>query len=104
MSGNANAHTGKRGIEIIDTYVDSIIKLLGCKKSEVLVSSTGVIGEKFNPNLIVKKISKKNKCNYRIDYIANGDAFLTKPEKTVLMARKIIKRIIKGNTKWLHLK
>ena len=50
-------------------------------------------------NLIVKKISKKNKCNYRIDYIANGDAFLTKPEKTVLMARKIIKRITKINPK-----
>ena len=57
-SGNANAHTGKRGIEIIDTYVDSITKLLGCKKNEVLVSSTGVIGEKFNPNLIVKEILK----------------------------------------------
>ena len=50
-------------------------------------------------NLIVRKISKKNKCNYKIDYIANGDAFLTKPEKTVLMAKKIIKKITKINPK-----
>ena len=39
-------------------------------------------------NSIIKKISKKNKCNYKIDYIVNGDAFLTKPGKTVLMAKK----------------
>ena len=48
---------------------------------------------------IVKKICKRHKCNYRIQYIANGDAFLTKPEKTVLMAKKIIKKITKINPK-----
>tara|TARA_B100002052_G_C15661806_1_gene497668 strand:- start:466 stop:732 length:267 start_codon:yes stop_codon:yes gene_type:complete len=31
--------------------------------------------------------------------MANGDAFLTKPEKTVLMTRKIIKEITKINPK-----
>ncbi len=50
-------------------------------------------------NFIVKRISKKNKCNYRIDFIANGEAFLTKPEKTVLMAKKIIKKITNINPK-----
>ena len=50
-------------------------------------------------SLIVKKISKKNKCNYKIDYMANGDAFLTKPEKTVYMVKKIIKKITKINPK-----
>ena len=50
-------------------------------------------------NVIVKKICKRHKCNYRIEYIANGDAFLTKPEKTVLMAKKIIKKITKINPK-----
>ena len=50
-------------------------------------------------SLIVKRISKKNKCNYRIDFIANGEAFLTKPEKTVLMAKKIIKKITNVNPK-----
>ena len=44
-------------------------------------------------------MSKKNKCNYKIDFIANGDAFLTKPEKTVLMAKKIIKKITKVDPK-----
>ena len=46
-------------------------------------------------NLIVKKISNKNKCKYKIDYIANGEAFLTKPGKNIFMAKKIIKKITK---------
>ena len=48
---------------------------------------------------IVKKISEKNKCNYKIDYMVNGDAFLTKPGKTIFMAKKIIKKITKINPK-----
>tara|TARA_B110001452_G_scaffold216735_1_gene188140 strand:+ start:956 stop:2113 length:1158 start_codon:yes stop_codon:yes gene_type:complete len=43
-------------------------------------------------NLIIKSICKKNKCNFEIEYIANGDSFLTKPEKTIIMAKKIIKK------------
>ena len=41
-------------------------------------------------SLIVKKMSKKNNCSYKIDYMANGDAFLTKPGRTIFMAKKII--------------
>ena len=44
-------------------------------------------------------MSKKNKCNYKINYMANGDAFLTKPEKTIFLAKKIIKQITKINPK-----
>ena len=35
-------------------------------------------------SLIVKKMSKKNKCSYKIDYMANGDAFLTKPVRSMV--------------------
>jgi len=51
-------------------------------------------------NLIIKKICKKNKCNFNIEYIANGDSFLTKPEKTIHMAKRIIKKITKINPKF----
>ena len=51
-------------------------------------------------SLIVKKMSKKNKCNYKINYMANGDAFLTKPGKNIFLAKKIIKRITKINPKF----
>ncbi len=51
-------------------------------------------------NSIVKKISNKNKCKYKIDYINNGEAFLTKPGKTIFMAKKIIKKITKINPRF----
>jgi len=51
-------------------------------------------------NLIVKKICKKNKCRFEIDFIENGDSFLTKPNKTIYMAKNIIKRITKISPKF----
>ena len=51
-------------------------------------------------NVIVKKLSKKNKCKYKINFIPNGDAFLTKPGKTIFMAKKIIRKITKINPKF----
>lgn len=55
-SGNANAHTGKQGLKNINMYVSHLAKFLECSKKEILVSSTGVIGEQIDPNLINKKI------------------------------------------------
>ena len=51
-------------------------------------------------NYVIKKICKKNKCKYKVDYMANGEAFLTKPNKTIFMAKKIIKKITKINPKF----
>ena len=51
-------------------------------------------------NSIVKKISKINKCKYKIEFIANGDSFITRPEKTIYMAKKIIKKITKITPKF----
>ena len=57
-SGNANAHTGVRGLRNIDKYVKDLANYLSCPKNEILVSSTGVIGEQLNPDYICKKIKK----------------------------------------------
>jgi len=46
-------------------------------------------------NLIVKNLSKKNKCNFKIDFHVSGESFLTRPNKTIYMARNIIKKITK---------
>ncbi len=51
-------------------------------------------------NTIVKKICKKTKCKFKIYYEFSGDAFLTKPEKTIYMAKKIIKKITKISPKF----
>ena len=47
-SGNANAHTGVKGLETIDKYTKDLAKYLSCSQKEILVSSTGVIGEQFD--------------------------------------------------------
>ena len=51
-------------------------------------------------NFIVKKICKTNRCKFKIDFIANGDAFITKPGKTIMMAKRIIKDITKITPKY----
>ena len=66
-SGNANAYTGKQGLKNIDKYTKKLAKYLSCSKKEILVSSTGVIGEQINPNLICNQIkiifsNQKIKC------------------------------------------
>ena len=48
-------------------------------------------------NSIIKKISKKNNCKYKINYLENGEAFLTKPGKNIMLARKIIKKVTRIN-------
>ena len=44
---------------------------------------------------VVKILSKKNKCKFKIDFHVSGESFLTKPNKTIFMAKNIIKKITK---------
>ena len=52
-TGNANAGTGKRGLEDAKATCVAVAELMGCEPSEVLPFSTGVIGE----HLPVQKIT-----------------------------------------------
>ena len=51
-------------------------------------------------NHVIRSLSKKSKCKFKVQYLANGDSFLTKPNKTILMAQKVIKKITKVNPKF----
>ena len=44
-SGNANAFTGRRGEDAVQTTVDAAASALGCQAEHVFAASTGVIGE-----------------------------------------------------------
>ena len=57
-SGNANAHTGKEGIETVKNTVNAISKLFNFSKKEIYVCSTGVIGEKLDSKIITDAILK----------------------------------------------
>ena len=54
-------------------------------------------------NVIVKKFSKKNKCKYKIDFIPNGDAFLTKPGRLYLWQKKLLGKLQKLIRNFLQL-
>jgi glutamate N-acetyltransferase / amino-acid N-acetyltransferase len=44
-SGNANAFTGRKGREAVEMTAEFAAKAFGCRKDEVYLASTGVIGE-----------------------------------------------------------
>ena len=45
----------------------------------------------------VRILSKKNNCKFKINFHVNGESFLTKPNKTIYMARDILKKITRIN-------
>lgn len=57
-SGNANAFTGKAGMEGAQAVARSAAATLGCKASEVMLASTGVIGEPLPAERITKILGK----------------------------------------------
>ena len=56
-SGNANAFTGIVGLKAIKSYAKVASNLCNCKINQVFVSSTGVIGEQLNSDLIINKLN-----------------------------------------------
>jgi len=57
-SGNANAFTGKAGYEGAEAVARSAAATLGCKAAEVMLASTGVIGEPLPAERITKILGK----------------------------------------------
>ena len=57
-SGNANAMTGKKGFDSIKKYTNIIAKKINCSSKNILVASTGVIGEQLNYKKITAAIPK----------------------------------------------
>tara|TARA_B100001063_G_scaffold237736_1_gene258958 strand:+ start:948 stop:2105 length:1158 start_codon:yes stop_codon:yes gene_type:complete len=49
---------------------------------------------------VVKNICKKKKCKFAINFTVNGDSFITKPNKTIFMAKNIIKKVTKISPKF----
>ena len=40
-----------------------------------------------------KKVTKKNKSKFKINYRVSGEAFLTKPNKTTYLVQNVVKKI-----------
>ncbi len=57
-AGNANAFTGRAGKGSVDRTVEAARQLLGCRRREVFIASTGVIGERLPDARLVACLDK----------------------------------------------
>jgi glutamate N-acetyltransferase/amino-acid N-acetyltransferase len=56
-SGNANAFTGKRGVEAVKLTAQAAAEVADCLEADVYLASTGVIGEPLDAGKIVAHLS-----------------------------------------------
>jgi glutamate N-acetyltransferase/amino-acid N-acetyltransferase len=76
-SGNANAFTGKAGMEGAQAVARSAAAAVGCKASEVMLASTGVIGEPLPADRITKILGKLAEEGSASAWRAAADAIVT---------------------------
>jgi len=118
-SGNANAFTGIIGEETVQKTANTIAKILNCKTDEIFVSSTGVIGEVLDANLICNAIApmiesdKDQNLSSKIDdseislqkNIAQDNLF-DKASQAIMTTdtmKKIVRRTCQINDQTIHL-
>ncbi len=93
-SKNANAATGKAGYKAIEIITTALAKELGCKASNILMSSTGVIGEPLPKEKIldslpqlVSSLSSKSENN-AAEAIRTTDKYVKTVYKTLKIGNK----------------
>ena len=76
-SGNANTFTGKQGEVAIENITKYASKLLKCKQSEILICSTGVIGEKFPDRKVIKGLENIYLKSESTNWLVAAKAIMT---------------------------
>jgi glutamate N-acetyltransferase/amino-acid N-acetyltransferase len=77
-AGNANAFTGKAGAKAAALTAQAAAKKIGCTANEVLVASTGVIGEVLETAPILKALDEDGaKADAKADWQAAARAIMT---------------------------
>ena len=94
-SGNANAGTGDEGLKDINKYCKKLSLAASCKTEEILVFSTGVIGERIKTDNIIKSIPKLLKNLHKDSWIDFSNSILTTDTCNKIISKKIK---ISGNT------
>ncbi|MAJ24237.1 MAG: bifunctional ornithine acetyltransferase/N-acetylglutamate synthase [Rickettsiales bacterium] len=94
-SGNANAYTGKEGYNNVLKILNYLSSHFICKKEEVIVSSTGVIGEQLPIKRIMKVLN--DFLNRKNSYTTNWKNFATSILTTDTFAKAVYKKSKIGN-------
>lgn len=89
-AGNANAGTGKQGIEHAIRVCRSVAETAGCQVSSVLPFSTGVIGEQLPVDRIVKKIPELYSSLSADNWLPAARAIMTTDTIAKLATRQVL--------------
>ncbi|HEY1632355.1 MAG TPA: bifunctional glutamate N-acetyltransferase/amino-acid acetyltransferase ArgJ [Rhizomicrobium sp.] len=76
-SGNANAFTGKAGMDGAKAVADAAAEALGCAAREVMLASTGVIGEPLPHQKITRVLGALAQSGSASGWRAAADAIMT---------------------------
>jgi len=78
-SGNANAYTGKNGYQNVIKIAKHLADIFDCKKENIIISSTGVIGEQLPIEKILNSFSKlsNKKSQNTQDWLSLAKAIMT---------------------------
>ncbi|MDA0655651.1 MAG: bifunctional glutamate N-acetyltransferase/amino-acid acetyltransferase ArgJ [Proteobacteria bacterium] len=76
-SGNANAFTGKAGDRTVEETLQAAMKQFKCRKTEIFLASTGVIGQPLGPEAIGKKLPQAVRALKDDAWPAAADAIRT---------------------------
>jgi glutamate N-acetyltransferase/amino-acid N-acetyltransferase len=87
-SGNANAFTGKAGLQTVRETVAAAAETFGILQKEVLVASTGVIGQPLPADKITRRLSGIEKSLKANAWLAAAQAIMTTDTFPKLTTRK----------------
>ena len=76
-SGNANAFTGKAGMEGVNAIANEAAAVAGCRADQVFMASTGVIGEPLPSHKITAVLSGLVRETAAGNWKASADAIMT---------------------------
>ena len=76
-AGNANAFTGRLGAAAVASTVDTAAALLGCAREEVMVASTGVVGEPLPAERICDALPRAREALSEAAWLAAASAIMT---------------------------
>jgi len=89
-AGNANAGTGKIGYQDMIKYCKVLADLTSCSINEILVCSTGVIGERINSDKICKTIPKLLSNLKSSNWVNFSKSILTTDKKNKILSNKFL--------------
>jgi glutamate N-acetyltransferase/amino-acid N-acetyltransferase len=76
-SGNANAFTGMKGQRAVELTAEAAAEAVGCEPAEVMIASTGVIGEPLDPHKFTHRLAGLAKDAKGEDWEAAARAIMT---------------------------